>query len=70
MQFSDALVNQYVSYMRRHHAVCISREQAQIHLASLSRLYLAFFSAKQGVGGSSSLSLRPHPLGGRSESES
>lgn len=69
MEFSEALVNRYIAYMERCHAVGISREQAQIHLGSLSRLYLAFFLAKQGDGGSDSLSLRPHPVGGRSESE-
>lgn len=67
MQFSTALVNKYVAYMKNNHAVCISEEQAQLHLASLSQLYISFSLSKTGDRVNEDLSPRPHPLVGRGE---
>ena len=64
MEFSNTLVERYQRYMKNRCGVCISYEQAQLHLASLAQLYTSFsFSKKVGVG-RGELSSHPHPLEG------
>jgi hypothetical protein len=60
MQFSEALVDKYQRYMEKRCGVCISYEQAQLHLASLARLYTSFAFSKQ-AGGVRDLSPHPNP---------
>ena len=65
MKYSNALVDRYISHMRSARNVCVSPEQAQLDLASLSSLYLAFFSSTLGSGASGELPARPHHTVGR-----
>ena len=50
MQFSDQLTERYRKYMKTRHGVCLSVEQADLHLASLSKLYISFSFSKNESG--------------------
>jgi hypothetical protein len=47
VKFSKDLVIRYKEYMKRQHDVVISYEEAECHLASLSRLYVSFSNSKK-----------------------
>ncbi|MCB9811163.1 MAG: hypothetical protein H6779_03250 [Candidatus Nomurabacteria bacterium] len=64
MSFSQGLVEQYQRYMERRCGVCITHEQAQLHLASLARLYTAISFSQDSGGGRVRLSPHPHPEAG------
>lgn len=62
--FAEPLVARYQKNMLNNHNVVISAEQAQLHLGSLSQLYISFSFSKKGKVGGEELSLNPHPLEG------
>jgi hypothetical protein len=53
MQFSEALVKDYQRYMQKRCGINIPNEQAQLHLASLARLYIAFSFSRDVTSASS-----------------
>lgn len=59
--FSESLVERYKRYMQSHHSVSLSSEQAQVHLASLSQLYISFSFPKTDGRSEEKLLPNPHP---------
>ena len=46
MKYSDKLVEEYKRYMKKRCDYDVTDEEAQFHLASLARLYMAFARSK------------------------
>lgn len=42
VEFSNQLIQRYLTYLQHQHGVVISREQAQIELFNLSEMHAAF----------------------------